>query len=93
MLGKEESAVTFRPLLLLLSALKRPLRLMIDCQSDVAYPHVLQSVLEEMFLEADTDKDGRIRFGINDVMPLFAHVALSEAEFLRILQRDVQKKF
>lgn len=51
-----------------------------------------------MFQEADADKDGRIRS-----VRLAAHRAprsqpqphpwASEEEFLRILQRDVQKKF
>jgi hypothetical protein len=47
-----------------------------------------------MFQEADADKDGRIRSAPPCTQrPYQPHPPASEEEFLRILQRDVQKKF
>jgi hypothetical protein len=49
-----------------------------------------------MFVEADADKDGRIRRVVAGARACSSRALTalhSEEEFLRILQRDVQKKF
>jgi hypothetical protein len=88
MLGKEESAVPFpyKTSRHKLPATNFPPRI-----PSLTLP---QNVLEEMFVEADADKDGRIRRVGARARSRRALTALySEEEFLRILQRDVQKKF